>query len=215
MNYYTKNDIIYEKLKDRIIDGKLAPGQRLVIFELANEFNVSPMPVREAIKRLQQDGFLEVIPHVGARVASFDLNKFKEIVLIRMELEPLAARLATPYINADKIKELEQIILDMERAIKDKNYTQYAQLNKKFHIAIYSASPYQYLYELIMSLWTKSEFSRTIFSKFNDRMEVSIAEHKMWLQAIKDGDSQKSGNILRAHKENAFKKLIDSYEKDM
>jgi DNA-binding GntR family transcriptional regulator len=214
MDFLTKNDIIYQKLKDKIIDGMLKPGERIIISDLAAEFNVSPMPVREAIKRLQQDEYVEVIPHIGARVATFELDKLKEILLILTELEVLAAKLATPYINEGEVKELEGLIREMEAAIVDQDYRVYAELNKEFHGYIYSAGPYHYLRELIMGLWEKSAFYRTLFTKSTERPKRSLEEHKEWLDALKQKDVEKSQEILRKHKESAFESFFQSYEKE-
>ncbi len=215
MDFYTKNDIIYRRIKDKIIDGIIKPGERLVISELAAEFNVSSMPVREAIKRLQQDDFVEVIPHIGAKVISFELDRFKENVLILIELEGLAAKLATSYIDEHIIKKLDQMIEEMETAIKEKNGSRYGQLNKEFHMLIYSTGPYKHLYELIMNYWEKTEFLRDIFTKFIDRPQKSYEEHIVWLNAIKEGDPEKSKEILKMHRESAFEIFIESHVKEI
>jgi DNA-binding GntR family transcriptional regulator len=214
MDFLTKNDIIYQKLKDKIIDGMLKPGERIIISDLAAEFNVSPMPVREAIKRLQQDEFVEVIPHIGARVASFEVDKLKEILLILTELEVLAAKLATPYIHDNQIKELEELIQEMETALEDRDYRIYAELNKEFHGCIYKASPYHYLHEMIMGLWEKSAFYRTLFTKSDTRPKESLEEHKEWLDAIKEKNVERSQEILRKHKEKAFEVFFQSYKSE-
>ncbi|MFZ5966141.1 MAG: GntR family transcriptional regulator [Bacillota bacterium] len=212
MDFYTKNDIIYQKLKDMIIDGILKPGERIIISELAAEFNVSPMPVREAIKRLQQDKYVEVIPHIGAKVASFELDKLKEILLIVIEMEILASRLAAPYISDQQIKQLEEIIREMELAINNRNSLKYARLDKELHGLVYDASSYKYLYELIRDLWNKSEMYRAVFTKSIDRPQASLQEHKAWIEALKEKDVEKAQAILRKHKESAFQIFVEIYE---
>ncbi|AOT69534.1 GntR family transcriptional regulator [Geosporobacter ferrireducens] len=214
MDFYTKNDIIYQKIKDKIIYGIVKPGERLVISELADEFNVSSMPVREAIKRLQQDHFVEVIPHIGARVISFELERFRETVLIMIELEGLAAKLVIPYIDESRIIKLDQMLEAMEVTIKEKDNSMYGQLNKEFHMLIYSAGPYSQLYELIMNYWEKTEFLKAIFTKFIDRPQKSYEEHILWLNAIKEGDTEKSKEILKMHRESAFEIFIESHIKE-
>lgn len=214
MDFITKNDYIYEKLKDEIVEGKRRPGERIVIPDVAKQYDVSAMPIREAFNRLQQDGLIEMTPHVGARVASFDLQKFKEIMLIRIELEALAAKLSTPYIDSKKMAELEVMYQEMEKCAVENNLAQYSKLNKIFHMTIYTASPYTILAELIASLWTKSEFSRTVFTRVSSRTKESLAEHYNWLQAIKAGDAEKASQILRQQKERAVPLLIEDIEKE-
>lgn len=215
MDFYTKNDIIYRRLKDKIIDGIVKPGERLIISELAAEFDVSPMPVREAIKRLQQENFVEVIPHIGARVISFELEKFKEIARILIELEGLATELTTPYIQGDIVVELNQLMKEMERAVKEKDHSLYGQLNKEFHMKIYGAGPYPYLYELISNLWEKTEFLRAIFTKFIGRPQKSYEEHILWLDALVKGDAAKAKEILKEHRISAFRIFIQVHQKEI
>ncbi|SHK01232.1 DNA-binding transcriptional regulator, GntR family [Geosporobacter subterraneus DSM 17957] len=215
MDFHTKNDIIYQILKDKIIDGVLKPGERIIITDLAAEFNVSPMPVREAIKRLQQDEYVEVIPHIGAKVASMEWDKLREILLILTELEVLAAKLAAPFIGEKEVNALNDLIQEMEKAVEEKDNRRYAELNKKFHSIIYGSSPYKYLNELIMNLWNKSEFYRTLFTKSESRSATSLREHKEWLKAIIDKDAEKVQQILRQHKESAYDIFFQSHEKEI
>lgn len=215
MEFHTKNDIVYQMLKDKIIDGALKPGERIIISELAAEFDVSPMPVREAIKRLQQDEFVEVIPHIGAKVASMEWNKLREILLILTELEVLAAKLATPYIGEVEVKKLDTLIREMETAVAEQDSKKYAELNKKFHGVIYGSSPYKYLNELIMNLWNKSEFYRTLFTKSESRSQTSLEEHKEWLNALKEKNVEAVQQILRQHKESACEIFFQAHEKEI
>ncbi|MDX9872326.1 MAG: GntR family transcriptional regulator [Clostridia bacterium] len=201
MEFSTKNSYIYESLKEEIITSKLRPGERIIISEVAKRYNVSPMPIREAINRLQQDGFVEVIPHVGARVSSFDLERHKELMMIRIELETLAIKLSTPYIDDEIMAKLEKIILEMEEAVRNKENRKYGRLNVEFHHAIYGAGPHKILYDLITTLWGRSEHSRAIFESLSERNAESLAEHIAMVEAIKSKDGEKASEILRKQKE--------------
>jgi len=213
MEFSTKNNYVYESLKDEIIDGKILPGERIVISEVAKRYNVSPMPIREAVNRLQQDGFVEVIPHVGARVYGFDPEKHKEVMMIRIELESLAAKLSVDYIDDPTLAKLEDIIKKMEVCIKNNDNKQYGKLNKEFHLTIYAANPNKTLYELIESLWNRSEFSRRAFIDVPYRNKESFLEHKQWLEAIKKRDGEKAAEILRKQKNAAVTLHIQEIEK--
>lgn len=196
MGYITKNDYIYDKLKDDIVEGILAPGTRIVISEAAKRFDVSAMPIREALNRLQQDGLVEVSPHVGARVAPFDLAKFKEIMMIRVNLEAMATKLAAEYIDDATIAKLEELHEEMAKCVKMGDGLTYSKLNKEFHLTIYGASPYKILLELIKSLWERSEYSRTVFFMVASRLPQSLAEHDEWLKALKRRDGEQAARIL-------------------
>lgn len=200
MEFSTKNNYIYENLKDEIMMGKLRPGERIVISDVAKRYNVSPMPIREAINRLQQDGFIEVVPHVGARVSTLDLESHKELMMIRTELEALAMKASTDFIDDKTIAKLDEILVEMEECIKNNQNKKYGKLNVEFHLLIYGASPYKILYELITTLWGRSEISRSIFEKIPERNKASLAEHKAMVEAIKNGDGEKAAEILRQQK---------------
>lgn len=204
MQFNTKSDFIYERLKDEIIEGKLRPGERLVISDVAKRYNVSPMPIREAINRLQQDGFVEVEPHVGARVAPFDLERYKELMLIRTELEALAVRLAAEYVDDQTITRLEEMLRQMEDCVRKNEHKKYGKLNVEFHLLIYGISPYKILYDMITSLWARSEFSRAVFEKIPERNEASLAEHQDIVEALKRGDGEAASQVLRKQKMEAL-----------
>ena len=207
-NYVTKNDYVYKQLKSDILEGRLRPGERIVVADLASRFELSPMPVREALVRLQQEDLIEIIPHTGARVAFTNMKKFMEIVAIRIELETFAAKLATIHITQEQIEKLTKLVEQMEQ-VDDRDPVAYENLNRTFHELVYSSCQNQQLYELIMSLWEKSQVSRTIFLRLSDRVATSIEEHKMWLMAIMERNEEKVAAIVRQHKEKAFKRLAE------
>lgn len=208
MDFITKNNYTYERLKDEIIEGKIKPGERIVMPDVAKRYGVSAMPVREALNRLHQDGLVETIPHVGARVVSIDLEKFKEIMMIRFELEALATKVSTPFIDDQILEKLELLHADMGECSKKEDYSRYSKLNKKFHFTIYSAGPYSLLFDLIESLWTRSEFSRTIFLKFSERPKTSMEQHERLLKAIKAGDPDLASQMIRQQNDSAYNMIL-------
>ena len=209
MVYITKAEYIYQMLKDDIIDGNLKAGERIVISDVTSKYKVSPMPVREAITKLEKYGYVEMEPHIGARVAAMDLNKIKEIMLLRTEIEPLVAKLAVPYIDHELIEKLENLMTEMELEMKRGNRIAYEKLNKEFHHLIYDKNPYPYIKELAAELWGRTEISKMIFSKVDSRLQHSFQEHQLWLQAIKDQNAEEVQRIVKNHKVNAFKELMD------
>ena len=203
MEYRTKSDYIYEKIKDDIIEGKLALGERLLISTLAQQYNVSAMPIREVINRLLQDGLVETIANVGARIVTFDKNKYKEIFFVKIELEALAVKMAAESANDDLIKKLEDIIAEMDDSLAKSDMFLYAKLNKKFHLTICEANPNKFLYETLVSLWNRVELVRRTLALSFIRTTESLAEHKVILQAIKDRDGEQALQAFRQHKANA------------
>jgi len=208
----TKNTYIYQLIKDQIIEGRLKAGERLIVADMAKLYNVSPMPIREALNRLQQDGFVESEPYKGVKVASFDLARFREIGLIRTELESLAAKLAVPNMTNSIIEQLEKSIEDQRKCVEKGDNLQFIKLNREFHLIVYRASKCEYLCDLILSLWSKSEFSKTIFIRFSSKAAESLQEHVDWLEALKQGDTERCAAIVRKHKEKSFDMLVKEIE---
>lgn len=213
--YATKNDAVYLLIKEEIVNGSFHPGERLTVAQLAKKYNVSPMPVREALKRLQQDGLIENVPHVGARVMQFDFDKFKEIVYIRNILEPLAVKLAASFLTDEQIEELEELINKMRSCVENKDIKSYTRLNNQFHDYLYKNCGNSTLYEIITSLREKSEHSRSIFSRDVSRIDKSFEEHEKCFKYLKLKDSKKAYESFKEHKEEGFKIIIKKLEEEM
>ena len=114
--YQTKSEIIYQEIKDDIINGKFKPNERMVISEVAREFGASEIPVREAMRQLESDGLIKSRPYAGAVVSNFDLPDIQKIYQIRAVLEGLAIRQAIDRINPNGLKKLGAILSKMIKA---------------------------------------------------------------------------------------------------
>lgn len=212
--YSTKNEILYNQLKEKILNGVLHPGERMVVANIAKEFQVSPMPVREAFQRLQQDGLIEIVPHVGAHVKALDLKTFQEIIYIRNELEPIAARLAAVNMPQARIDELFALTEEMEKCVQDGDPRLYTQLNLRFHECIYAECGNATLYDLIQSLRNKTERSKSIFMRDHQRMVTSTVDHKHIAQCIRDRDPEAAYTAFRSHKQTGFEIVIKLLEEE-
>lgn len=203
----TKNEVMYLALRRDILSGEMRPGQRLVISDLAERHNVSPVPVREAIKRLQQEGLVEVAPHIGAVVTSIDFAKYEEMVEVRNQLEVMAAISAAERIPASGIRKLESVLARMEKTISSLGMRKFMDLDKRFHFAIYSHSPNTFLVENVAMLWDRCNISKYVFAWDNARAFESHKEHAEILEAIKAGKIQPVGDLIRRHKERSLERL--------
>ncbi|MCX5825984.1 MAG: GntR family transcriptional regulator, partial [Deltaproteobacteria bacterium] len=172
----TKNVAVYDKLRQSIIKGKLKPGQKVVMAELAKTFGLSETPVREAIRRLESEGYIDFTPHMGAIVTKIDEGELVEIYLIRIALEELATRLASPHITEKDIDFLNRKNREMEMAIQQNRYEILAGINKLFHLRIYKAAPFPRLYKMICDLWDTFERWPSVFSYIPERAAASVEE---------------------------------------
>lgn len=212
-NFLTKSELVFDTLKKRIINGELEPGTELVISRLSEEFNVSTIPVREAIKTLASEGLVEIEPHKSAKVAEFNLEKLHQIITIRAGLEGYAARLAVLHINEIQLRTLENNVNKMKEAMLKSDAENFNLNNLKFHRYLYQIAPYPMLYEMIVKVWDGGKWTRSVFAISPKRMEKSIEEHMEIIRAIKNRDEDRVERLVREHRINAGKELEKNYKK--
>lgn len=203
----TKNEAMYHALRQGLLAGKIKPGQRLVISDLAEKHSVSPIPVREAIKRLQQEGFVEVVPHIGAVVTSIKFSTYKEMVAVRNQLEVMAAVSATERLTATGIRRLESMLARMGKLIGSVGTRELMDLDRKFHFAIYEFSPNGFLIENVAMLWDRCNISKYVFAWDSVRAQESLTEHTEILATIKEKKALRVGELIRQHKERSLERL--------
>ena len=207
LSFRTKNIAVYEELRRDIIEGKLKPGQKIIMSEIAKNYGLSEIPVREAIRRLESDGFVNFTPHVGAVVTKIEEKEFVEIYLIRIELESLATRLAVPYITPKDIAFLESKNKEMKSAIQTKSFEKLGHLNREFHLKIYQAAPLPYLNKILKDLWDKVERTQSVFAYVPDRAEASVSEHESIIEALKLGDVSLAESLIKEQKSKTMEAL--------
>ena len=203
----TKNQVVYEKLRQRIIRGTIKPGQKLVMASLAKSLGFSETPIREAIRRLESDGYVTFTPHSGAMVTKINDRELSEIYLIRISLEALATRLAVPCIRDNDIAWLVRRNDEMKVAVKESRYQSLARLNKEFHLRIYKTAPYPRLYKMISDLWDAFERWPSIFSFIPERAASAIEEHEQIIDALSTGDIDQADNLMKEQKKNTLEAL--------
>ncbi len=206
--WLTKSDWVYHRLREDIMNGLLRPDDRLVVSSIAQHLGVSPMPVREALNRLIQDGLIQMTPHAGARVVSIDLPQLCEITAVRRQLETMAARLAVPNMDAALFARLDAMLSEMEACLKPENARAYESLNREFHQAIYARCANQFLYELILSLWERSAITRMSLVHFSSQNPRSFEEHQRWVEAARQGDADRVASIVNDHLRATVEMLI-------
>ena len=212
--YRTKSEIIYQEIKEDIINGKYKPNERIVISDVAREFGASDIPVREAMRHLESDGLIQSKPYVGAIVTDFDLADIRKIYQIRAVLEGLATRQAVDRIDKNGVKKLETILSKMTKTVGSGNYIQLSNLNREFHHVIYAASENEYLIKVIFDLWDISLRARAIFSFMPQRAQEAVSEHKNIVAALKKKDGSLAEKLVIQHMNSHLKALQLFYESE-
>jgi len=209
--FKTKNEAIYEMLRQEILQAKIKPGEKIVVSDLSKKIGVSEIPIREAVKKLESEGFLAVMPHVGITVSKLDPDEVVEFYLIRIELESLASRLATPHINQEDIDYLTEKNQEMKSALDRDDPERLAALNKQFHLKIYAAGKRPHLYKSIADLWDKVSWIRSVFFLAPQIALDSLKEHGEIIEAIRKKDAELVGKLMREQKWHSLKAIADRF----
>lgn len=200
MKFSSKSDYVLDILKERILNGTYKQGESIVISNIASELEISSTPVREAIKRLESEGLVQVLPHKGAQVSSFDKEQIMDIVHIRAVLEAYAAATAIEYLDEKDLSVLRNYVEKMDQYAKELNDAQFTRVNTEFHRYIYERCPYPKFNTMIAEVWDGGNFTKSLFAYFPKEMIKSNQEHYKIIDAIKGKDAIKVEKIMREHK---------------
>lgn len=204
----TKGDHAYLVLKEAIVSGLLEPGQRLPLERVASELDMSLIPVREALRRLEQEGLVTITPHIGARVSELPIHTLEEALLIRNHLEELAVVLAAEVLDSTACDAVEALLPGLDVAVTNEDAEEFGRLNREFHMLMYRSLPYKMLADLIDSLWRDASRARAVFARNPDRMRRSQEEHRRLVAAIRAKDGSAARSIMHAQKERALEALL-------
>ena len=186
----SKADHAYAMIRARVLDGRSAPGDRLVIEQLAREINVSVVPVREAIRRLEAEGYITFTRNVGATVTSIDLARYPETVEALAVLEGVAIGLAAPHFTATDIRKARALNEQLRRCVDKLDPLRFAGTNHQFHRTLYDRCPNRHIVDLVVREWALIETTRrSAFSLIREQAIGSIAEHEQLLALVEAGRS--------------------------
>ena len=201
---------VFQTMRDNILNGVYQENDELRENTLAVELGVSRTPVREALRQLELEGLVKMIPNKGAFVTGITANDVKDIYAIRSMLEGLCARWATEYITEEQIEELEEIILVSEyhlKKAKGEKTQQVTELDGKFHEVLYSASNSRILNHVLSDFHKYVRMARKASVANPERAEKSIEEHKHILEALKNRDADQAEYWANTHMMNVMKNL--------
>jgi GntR family transcriptional regulator, carbon starvation induced regulator len=188
-------------LREMIFSGDLAPGVRISAEEVAENLGMSPIPVREALRSLASRGLVEAIAHRGFQVRPADRADFAETYQLRMLLDPFAAKLAVPRMNAEAITELDRALDRFERTIRTEDHASYDADHRAFHFAIYNHCGSRWLLDFEEMLWENSQRYQRISTVIRGTPEDRVAEHRAIAQACRSGDAEAAMRLIHQHLE--------------
>lgn len=200
--YKPLRDIVFETLRTAILDGNLKPGERVMEVQLAEKLGVSRTPVREAIRKLELEGLLEMIPRKGAYVADVSIKDVLNVLEVRASLEGLAASLAAERITEEEIEHLKQSAKEFEEMNRANDRDGMVAKDTEFHSILLNASGNNKLLSIVEDLSDYVQRFRVIyFTEYSDSKDI-IEEHRKLLNAISERDGEKASQAAKDHIES-------------
>ena len=203
----TKQQAIYRHLKDRILEGDLAPGHRLIIEDIADEVGLSIIPVREALQMLQSERLVEIRPHAGATVSRIAPENIEEVFTILEGMEAVTARRIATTRPPGLEKKLGELIAQMDQAVKKRDVEKWSALNIQFHLAMSEATGMPWLQEIterLLDNWNR--IRRHFFREGGEhRFAEAQKEHHAILQALRKGNVDQVEKLVRQHNQSALR----------
>lgn len=205
----TKRDYVYQSLREEILTRRLHSGEKLIVKKLADKYEMSGIPVREALNMLESDGLVENSPYTGFIVSRIDFDKCVEYSLIRMQLECLAIRFSVVCLTDESIIMLEELLSSMRENMLRNDIESFADDNEKFHDACISFAPCKITISMMEDIRYKS-YSHRMLRLFPERMDVSLKDHEDLIAAMKENNVELAARQTYHHKLSFLLDMVTS-----
>ena len=205
-------ELVTGKLREEILRGHLQPGERIVQESVARRYGTSRLPVREALRHLVSEGFVVHQRDVGARVASIDRRELIEVYKIREHLEPEMVREAVPQLQPREIDDMHRLVLKSEECQSDLN--EYLKFDRQFHFIILRAARMPRFLKIAEGLWDTTRLYRSIFAGAQKRLDISVIEHRLFLDAIERRAADDAAQICTIHTRRARLALSEEVQSE-
>lgn len=201
-------DVVFNTLRQAILTGDLKPGERLMEIHLANRLGVSRTPIREAIRKLELEGLVIMIPRRGAEVAQITEKSMNDVLEVRRAVDALCVELACDRISNGELEELKAACENFEKAVVGKDVKQIAQADVALHDIIVRATGNQRLIQLVNNL--SEQMYRYRFEYIKDFTQHSnlVEEHRIIYDSIVKKDKEKASEAAKLHIDNQEKAII-------
>lgn len=208
--YLPLRDVVFHTLRQAILRGELKPGERLMEIQLANKLGVSRTPIREAIRKLELEGLVLMIPRRGAEVAEITEKSLRDVLEVRGALEELAVDLACERITSEDIDKLREAAKQFEEVSKSADVTALAEADVKFHDIIYFATENQRLIQLLYNLREQMYRYRVEYLKRPEVHATLFAEHEHIIECIVKRDNVAAKRAISTHVDNQMNAVTDT-----
>ena len=207
----SKSEQAYDILQQRIMDGTYGPGFRLVIDQLGREHGISSVPWRESLRRLEAEGWVDIVPNVGALVKTFDTDAWKRTIRLLARLEGLATALSAERLTADDLARARELNASMRESLEAYDTARFGSLNRQFHELLCSRCDDERLMGMVHQEWLRMDIiRRSAFWYAPGRAVASIAEHEAMIDLIEAGaDPEVIETEARQHEVRTLNAVLD------
>lgn len=207
--YLPLRDVVFNTLRQAILRGELKPGERLMEIQLANKLGVSRTPIREALRKLELEGLVNMVPRKGAEVADITEKSLRDVLEVRKALEELSVQLACEKITEEEIEELKLVAERFKDTLNDQDVTKIAEADVAFHDVIYTATDNQKLILLLNNLREQMYRYRVEYLKKEEAYPQLIAEHEELIDNISKRNKEEATRIMCEHIDNQVATVIN------
>lgn len=201
-------DVVSKTLRQAILTGDLKPGERLMEIHLANKLGVSRTPIREAIRKLELEGLVVMVPRRGAQVAQITEKSMSDVLEVRLALDELAVQLACGRISEEQKQELKGACIAFEEAVNTRDAHVIAKQDVAFHDIIFQATGNARLTQMVNNLAEQMYRYRFEYIKDERQHDMLIKEHRRIYESIVKNDVEAAKEAIRIHIENQEKSII-------
>ena len=209
VEYMPLREVVFLALRSQILLGELKPGERLMEIALANKLGVSRTPIREAIRKLEHEGLVIMIPRRGAHVAEITRQELNDVLEIRKSLDVLAIRKAIQYMSEGDLAQLRDAEKAFVRLIeaKDADLTELGEADEHFHEIIYQGTNNRRLIQILGNLREQMYRFRVEYLKDVAIRQTLIREHDAIIRALEDRDEEEAVRLMKLHIDNQYRTI--------
>ena len=212
--YLPLRDVVFNTLRKAILRGELKPGELLMEIQLANKLGVSRTPIREAIRKLELEGLVLMIPRKGAEVAQITEKNMQDVLEVRKALEELSVQLACERITPEQVEEMKMAAEDFRKVLKSGDVTKIAEADVKFHDIIFAATNNQRLITLLNNLREQMYRFRVEYLKQKECYPQLLEEHDKLIALISGGEVEEACELMGCHIDNQASTVSDVIRRD-
>lgn len=200
--YLPLRDVVFNTLRQAILKGELEPGERLMEIQLAERLGVSRTPIREAIRKLELEGLVLMIPRKGAEVAKISARSLRDVLEVRRALEELAIELACQRMSEEDVGNLQKAQEDFKKAIAEGDAMKIAETDEHFHDVIYEGTQNAKLIQMLNNLREQMYRYRLEYIKDEDKRKILVLEHEKILKTVRERKVAEAKEAVREHIDN-------------